>query len=62
MENMHTDVMLLRVRLLIVSFILATLLFDLGVKHKRGNLMPIALRVQMLEEKKKKKKKKGSQG
>ena len=34
MENMHIDVMLLRVRLVIVSFILATLLFDLGVKHK----------------------------
>ena len=34
MENMHTDVMLLRVRLVIVSFILSTLLFDLGVKHK----------------------------
>ena len=34
MENMHTDVMLLRVRLVIVSFILATLLFDLGVKHE----------------------------
>ena len=32
---MHTDVMLLRVRLVIVSFILATLLFDLGVIQNR---------------------------